>query len=157
MKGLTTVTGRLIDVRRYIHVQMRWCEQYPARERWELWMQTAQRLEVKLIVHTRVMPARRGHHLVAVLRHREFVGLSNLTTGTRANFVRSDPPLLFRRCDAVAVAAVLASATSLALAGYPMGAAIGYVSAMIYLPLLIATRLILRFLLARRIDRGLRG
>jgi hypothetical protein len=45
---------------------MRWCEHYPARERRELWIRTDAGPELKFVVHTRYLPARRGHR-VAVL------------------------------------------------------------------------------------------
>ncbi len=67
------VKGQVTDVHRFINVPMRWCEQYPARERRELWIARSQGDEMKLVVHTRFMPARRGHQVLVVL-HRKRVG-----------------------------------------------------------------------------------
>ena len=58
MRKFWSVSGQLVEVQRYINVPMRWCEQYPARERRELWASTTGGHDVKLIVHGREM--RRG-------------------------------------------------------------------------------------------------
>src|SRR6218665_1217809 len=52
------VTGELTEVQRYINVPMRWCEQYPARERREVWLARTDGIdqEVKLVVHSRSIP-----------------------------------------------------------------------------------------------------
>jgi hypothetical protein len=102
------VSGELTEVQRFINVPMRWCEQYPARERRELWIRSAGGIELKLVVHTRAMPARRGHRVLAVLHRRQLVGLRNLSTGAQVNFVRSDPPLRWRRCDGATLATLVA-------------------------------------------------
>jgi hypothetical protein len=88
---------------------MRWCEQYPSRERRELWVTAAEGQDIKLIVHSRLMPVRRGHLILGVLHGGQLIGLRNLTTGEQVNFVRSDPPLLFRRCDGVGLALFVAA------------------------------------------------
>lgn len=94
MRTFSWVCGEPTEVQRFINVPMRWCEQYPARERRELWIQSTWGMEVKLVVHARVMPARRGHRVLAVLHRKQLVGLRNLSTGAQVNFVRSDPPPL---------------------------------------------------------------
>jgi hypothetical protein len=38
MRTFHWVSGELTEVQRFINVPMRWCEQYPARERRELWI-----------------------------------------------------------------------------------------------------------------------
>ena len=103
------VSGELVEVQRYINVPMRLCEQYPARERHELWVATMEGREVKITIHSRHLPARRGHHVSALLLGNLPVGLFNRSTGGGINFVRTDPPLLWRRCDAaiIVVAVVL--------------------------------------------------
>lgn len=63
MRKFWSVRGQLVEVQRYINVPMRWCEQYPARERRELWVSTTGGNDIKLIVHSREMPARRGHQV----------------------------------------------------------------------------------------------
>jgi hypothetical protein len=93
MSKFLWVSGQLAEVQRFINVPMRWCEQYPARERRELWVTAADGQGIKLIVHSRRMPARRGHLVLGVLHGWQLIGLRNLTTGEQVNFVRSDPPL----------------------------------------------------------------
>ena len=116
MRKFWSVSGQLVEVQRYINVPMRWCEQYPARERRELWVSTTSGNDIKLIVHSREMPARRGHQVTALLLGERMVGMYNSTTGKQVNYLRTDPPLLWRRCDAVAVTGLLLiSAKSLEL------------------------------------------
>ena len=38
MRTFYWVSGELTEAQRFINVPMRWCEQYPARERRELWI-----------------------------------------------------------------------------------------------------------------------
>ena len=101
MSAYGWICGELTEVQRFI-IPMRWCEQYPARERRELWITTDDRQDVKLVVHTRFMPARRGHRVAALLRGDDLLALLNITTGEGINFVRSDPPLLWGRRDGAA-------------------------------------------------------
>lgn len=133
MRDLYVVSGRLAEVHRFINVPMHWLEQYPARERRELWIATPAGKEVKLVVHSRSMPARCGHVVEAVLCNGALVGLLNISTGAQVNYARADPPLTWRRVDsamlatswlgAFVVAIVLGWAwTSVALA---LGAVVG--------------------------------
>lgn len=100
------VSGELVEVQRYINVPMRWCEQYPARERRELWIATTEGRDIKIVVHSRHLPARRGHHVSALLLGNLPVGLFNWSTGDGINFVHTDPPLLWRRRDAVVIVGI---------------------------------------------------
>lgn len=155
MRTFHWVSGELTEVQRFINVPMRWCEQYPARERRELWIRSTCGMEVKLVVHARVMPARRGHQVLAVLHRKQLVGLRNLSTGAQVNFVHSDPPLPWRRCDGVALAAQLSVAAGLALADLPLGALAGLATAVLYVPILVGARLITRTLMARAVESAL--
>lgn len=120
MRTFHWVSGELTEVQRFINVPMRWCEQYPARERRELWIKAVDGPDIKLVVHTRFLPARRGHDVDALLFGDLPVGLFNHSTGDQINFVRTDPPLLWRRCDAAWIADVTAaSVTSFALLSWP--------------------------------------
>ena len=104
----------------YINVPMRWCEQYPARERRELWVSAANGRDVKLIVHSREMPARRGPQVTALLLGERLVGIYNASTGKRVNYVRADPPLLWRRCNAAVAAALsIASVAGFVFSAWP--------------------------------------
>jgi hypothetical protein len=120
MRTFHWVSGELTEVQRFINVPMRWCEQYPARERRELWIKEIDGPDVKLVVHTRFLPARRGHDVDALLFGDLPVGLFNHSTGDQINFVRTDAPLLWRRCDAAWIVGVTAtSVTAFAMLSWP--------------------------------------
>ena len=155
MRKFWSVTGRLVEVHRYINVPMRWCEQYPARERRELWVSAANGQDVKLIVHSREMPARRGHQVTALLLGERLVGVYNASTGKQVNYVRTDPPLLWRRCDAAVVAAL--AIVSIAAGVLPEWPAllISLAVVLLYAPLLVAARLIWRYRTRAQVDRAL--
>lgn len=138
MRTFYWVSGELTEVQRFINVPIRWCEQYRARERRELWITTDAARELKFIVHTRYLPARRGHRVAALVCRREVVALLNLTTGDGINFYRADPPLLWKRCDGVALIAV-------ALAAVLTAGALGSPEWLLVLPLLVCAALALMF------------
>lgn len=101
------VSGRVTEAHRFINVPLRWAEEFPARERREFWVATAEGQEVKLVVHSRQMPARVGHQVDVLLLDGQVVGLRNLTTGAEVNFMRVDPPLIWRRSDSLLMAVIL--------------------------------------------------
>ena len=78
MRTFHWVSGELTEVQRFINVPMRWCEQYPARERRELWIRTDAGSELKFVVHTRYLPARRGHRVAVLVGSGEAVALLKL-------------------------------------------------------------------------------
>ena len=155
MRKFWSVSGQLVEVQRYINVPMRWCEQYPARERRELWVSTTSGHDVKLIVHSREMPARRGHQVTALLLGERMVGIYNATTEKQSNYLRTDPPLLWRRCDAPAVGGLLLiSATALAVSAWSASMII-LAMAVLYAPLMMAARLAWRCRTRAQVDRAL--
>lgn len=155
MRKFWSVSGQLVEVQRYINVPMRWCEQYPARERRELWISMAGGGDIKLVVHSRAMPARRGHQVTALLLGERLVGLHNESTGRQVNFVRADPPLLWRRCDAAAVLAILVvGVAALAFSAWPIFL-IGVPLALLYPPLIVAARFAWRCRIRAQVDQAL--
>lgn len=155
MRDFRWVSGQVAEVQRFINVPRRWCEQYPARERRELWITADQGPEFKFVVHTTLMPARRGHRVLALLMGRELVALHNLQTGESVNYLRSDPPLLWRRCEAVAaVLALVVSVAAFAVAGgvAPLAAV---VATLIGAPGALALRWLARRLNQRATDHAL--
>lgn len=71
-------------------------------------------------MHSRFLPARRGHEVDALLFGELPFGLFNHSTGDQINFLRTDPPLLWRRCDAAWIVGVTAaSVASFALLSWP--------------------------------------
>ena len=140
MRKFWYITGELAEVQQYINVPMRWCEQYPARERREFWIAADDGRDIKLVVHSRVMPARRGHHVNVLLLGDWVVGLANLTTGRQVNFVSEDPPLLLRKCDALAVLAILAGGLATAVAWDARSLVLTVPVVLMYLPLRVLGR-----------------
>jgi hypothetical protein len=155
MRDFQWVYGQVAEVQRFINVPRRWCEQYPARERRELWITADQGPEFKFVVHTTLMPARRGHRVLALLMGRELVALHNLKTGESVNYWRSNPPLLWRRCEAVV--AGLAVVGGIAVFAVVGGAVpLGFVAAaLIGAPGLVALRWLQRSFTKRAIDHAL--
>lgn len=101
------------------------------------------------------MPARRGHQVTALLIGERLVGLHNASTGKQANFVRADPPLLWRRCDAAVVVALLvASIVAFAFMAWPV-LLISFPLTLLYPPLMVAVRFTLRCRIRVQIDRAL--
>ncbi|MCL4700036.1 MAG: hypothetical protein KJ023_23740, partial [Burkholderiaceae bacterium] len=143
------------EVQRFINVPRRWCEQYPARERRELWITADQGPEFKFVVHTSLMPARRGHRVLALLMGRELVALHNLQTGESVNYLRSDPPLLWRRCEVViAVLAVVGGIAAFVVVGGVVPLAV-VAATLIGAPGAVAMRRLARSLAKRATDRAL--
>lgn len=155
MSKFLWVSGQLAEVQRFINVPMRWCEQYPARERRELWVTTTDGQDIKLIVHSRLMPARRGHQVIGLLLGEQLVGLYNATTGKQVNYIRSDPPLLWRRCDAAAIALLsVISITALVMSAWaPL--LVGVPLVLLYAPLVLTARLLRRCRTRGQVDRAI--
>lgn len=155
MRDFRWVCGQVAEVQRFINVPRRWCEQYPARERRELWITADQGPEFKFVVHTTLMPARRGHRVLALLMGHELVALHNLQTGESVNYLRSDPPLLWRRCEAmIAVLTAAAGIAAFAVVGgiVPLGVV---AATLIGAPVTMLTRGICRELRQQATDRAL--
>ena len=151
MQDFNTVSGRIIEIRRYV-TPLGLYGQDARRERWELWIKTPNGAEEKVIVVSRAMRARRGHRVVLALEAGAPAGMVNLTTRTRLNFARSEPPFLYRPLDiAVPVGLVFASlfaATMLAPGLFLLTVPI----AVLYVPLLITARWLSRRSMQRRVE-----
>lgn len=155
MRKFFYVIGQVVEVQRHINVPMRWCEQYPARERRELWVTTAGGNEVKMVVHSRVMPARRGHRVAVLLLGELVVGLRNASTGKQVNFMREDPSLLLRRCDSVvALCLVIVGISAVTVWGWQT-LLLSVPMTLLHLPLLVVGRLALRSTLRAQVNRAL--
>lgn len=153
MHEFKTLSGRLIEARRYLTRAARLRDHDPARERWELWLTTADGQEEKHVVASRLMPARSGHAVTLILLGDEPVGMFNLDAGYRVNFARADPALLLRPVD---VAFVVFGALASILASAFTGPAIFVLAVPVlalYMPALAAVRLRNRSVLQRQVDR----
>ncbi len=155
MRTFWWVSGHVVEVQRFINVPMRWCEQYPARERRELWLTTTDGMDMKFVIHSRQMPARRGHEVIALLLGDDLVALHSLSTGTQANYLRSDPPLLLRRCEsAVAAAAAALGLGAFAVTGWHV-MLLGALLAVAGVPVIALIRLAWRCRARPRVDRAM--
>lgn len=81
MPAFSSISGRLVEVHRFINVPIRWADQYSARERRELWIMDADGRERKLVVHSRALPARNGHMIEVLTWNGKALALSDLSTG----------------------------------------------------------------------------
>ena len=93
--------------------------------------------------------------MTALLLGERMVGIYNTTTEKQSNDLRTDPPLLWRRGDAVAVAGLLLiSATALAVSAWPALMAT-LPMAVLYAPLMMAARLVWRCRTRAQVDHAL--
>lgn len=104
MWRITTFTGTVLEVHRFINTRSRKFERSVCPERRELWLGTGQDDEYKFAMHTKLMPVRKTHCVTLVLAGMTVLCLYNATTGTSANYIREDPPYLTRGLDALAIA-----------------------------------------------------
>jgi hypothetical protein len=155
MPSFQWVSGELTEVQRFINVPMRWCEQYPARERRELWIKGREGPDIKLVVHTRFLPARRGHDVDALLFGDLPVGLFNHSTGDQINFLRTDPPLLWQRCDAAWIVGVTAACVAgFALLSWPW-LLVGVPAVVLRTVLVVGVRMLWRWSVRAKVDAAL--
>lgn len=157
MSKFWCVTGELTEVQRYINVPIRWCVQYPVRERREFWLARTDGIdqEVKLVVYSRSMPARRGHEVCVLLLGELVVGLANLSTGRRVNFIGADPPLLLRRCDVLAAVGIFVAGAILAASWNVRSLLLTVPLSLLYVPCRALGRLLWRTRLRGQVGRGL--
>jgi len=131
MWRITTFTGTVIEVQRFINKPMRWHERPVCGERRELWLSVHHQDEYKWVIHSKVMPARHDHHVTLLLAGAAVVGLYNASTGTSVNYVREDPPFLTRGVDVLRVLALIAAGGAGAVMGWisllhALGAVVAY-------------------------------
>ncbi len=152
MRPLTVVSGIVVETQRFINVPMRMSERYLARERRELWLREADGQEHKWIIHTRALPARRGHRVELLLRRDWVVGLLNVSTGADVNYPRADPPFLLRGVDLLVVP-VLAIGLPAWLGA--LGFVLAALAVMSYLAFAACARAVWRWGLRRQVDAAL--
>lgn len=152
MARLTTIAGTIIETQRYINVPMRFGERYLARERREVWLRGPDGQESKWVIHTRMLPARRGHRVVLVVRKSWVVGLVNVSTGAGVNYPRIDPPFLLRGFDLLAIGGLaIALPICAGAAGFVFLLPVGVV----YVTITVCMRLVWRWWLRRQVDKAL--
>jgi hypothetical protein len=154
MQDFKAVGGRIIEIRRYV-TPLGFNGQDAVRERWELWIKTADGSEVKHVVANRSMPVRRGHRVVLALEAGAPVAMVNLTTRTRMNFARSGPSFLFRPLDIVVPVGLMFASLFVATVVAPWLFLVTVPIAALYIPLLVTTRWLSKLSMQRRVERML--
>ncbi len=152
MYEFTTISGRVIEARRYMNRWPRLNEPDPAQERWEVWISERSSSEVKLTVASRAMPARCGHSVTFVVADDRPVGMVNLTIGASVNFTRADPMPVLQSRDVIWP--VFMSLGGLMLAGVtsPLILVLAVSLAVLYLPTVVVARWLVRARLQRDVD-----
>jgi hypothetical protein len=155
MSELPTFHGHIVELRRHVNVHWRHLHPIAPTDRWELWLCAPDGTERKFTVHTRDMPARRGHEvsLITTSHSRPRVlALANWTTIDGVNYARSEPPGLVRVGDVPWLAAGLVGMTAwLGDAGMVLFVPV----AAVVLAAVAAARRVARQRLAWRVDRAI--
>lgn len=102
----TTLSGRLVSVRRYATVHGGGTRSHVSvwtKERYEVWVRQDNGVETQITIRGKLFPARTGHHVTLLIDTGEIRGLINWTTRKRVNYLRTDTLRAFRRVDLVAV------------------------------------------------------
>jgi len=155
MPDLQTFHGHLVDLRRHVNVHWRHLHPFAPTDRYELWLRAPDGTERKFTVHTREMPARRGHEvsLITTTHSRARVlALANWTTIDGVNYPRSEPPGLVRVGDVLCLAAGFVGMTAW------LGDArmvLFVPTAVVVLVVVAAVRWAARQRLASRVDRAI--
>jgi len=98
---------------------------------------------------------RRGHDVDALLFGDLPVGLLDHSTGDQINFLRTDPPLLWRRCDAAWIAGVTAACVAgFALLSWPW-LLVGVPAVVLRTGLAVSVRMLWRWSIRAKVDAAL--
>ena len=155
MPALQTFHGHLVDVRRHVNVHWRHLHPIAPTDRYELWLREPDGIERKFSVHTREMPARRGHAVSLITtthRRPRVLALANWTTIDGVNYARSEPPGLVRVGDVPWLTAGFVGMTAwLGDAGTVLFVPV----AAVVLAVVAAARWVARQRLAWRVDRAI--
>jgi hypothetical protein len=152
MYEFTTISGRIIDARRYMNRWPRLNEPDPAQERWEVWISERSNSEVKLTVASRAMPARCGHSVTFVVADDRPVGMVNLTIGASVNFTRADPMPVLQSRDVIWPVFMSLGGLMLAAFTSPLVLVLAVPLAVLYVPTVVVTRWLARARLQRDVD-----
>jgi hypothetical protein len=155
MSYLQTFHGHLVDLRRHVNVHWRHLHPFAPTDRYELWLRAPNGAEHKFTIHTREMPARRGHEvsLITTTHCRPRVlALANWTTIDGVNYARSEPPSLVQGFDGVWLVAAFVGMT--ATFGDARAALLVSAAGMM-LATVAAVRWVARQRLAAQVDRAI--
>lgn len=110
MWHITTFSGTVLEIQRFINTESQRAEHCYCNERRELWLSSGPNDERKFIIHTQVMPARKTHSVTLLVADAVVLALYNETTGASVNYMREDPPHLLHGRDIWIVALIIAAA-----------------------------------------------
>jgi hypothetical protein len=99
MPMLQTMRGRIVDLRRHTNVHLYWRGRFDPAERYEIWLRDPAGREHQFTIHTRTLPARRGHEVTLLADALAIHAIVNWSTGIDVNYLRIDPPPLLRLRD----------------------------------------------------------
>jgi hypothetical protein len=153
MAVLLSIRGRILEVRRYINPSVYWRRPPGPAERYELWIRQLDGREFKITIHTRTMPARRGHMVSVVMRGPVsaawVMGLFNASTMDAVNYMHTDPPPLLHVWECVTLPFVF---LIIAACFGDVGAVLYIGAAAVYLLIVALSRLISWTVSARHVD-----
>lgn len=152
MYEFTTISGRVIEAKRYMNRWPRRNEPDPAQERWEVWISERSSSEVKLTVASRAMPARCGHSVTFVVADDRPVGMVNLTIGASVNFTRADPMPVLQSRDVIWPVFMSLGGLMLAAFTSPLVLVLAVPLAVLYVPTVVVARWLVRARLQRDVD-----
>lgn len=125
MSGLLAIHGHVVELRRHVNEHLRHLRPFMPTERYELWLRTSDGAERKFTLHTREMPARRGHEVSLITTQHnppQVLALANWTTVDGVNYARSEPAGVVRGVELAGLAAALVGASAwLGFAGLVYG------------------------------------
>jgi hypothetical protein len=99
MPVLHEMSGRVVDLRRHTNVHLYWRGRLGPTERYELWLRDTAGVEHQFTIHTRTLPARRGHEITLLADALAVRAIVNWSTGHSVNYLCIDPPPLLRLRD----------------------------------------------------------
>lgn len=156
MPELQTTCGRIVDLRRHTNVHLYGRRPLGPTDRYELWVRQRGGRERKFTIHTRTMPARRGHDVsvvaVAGVSALRVLAMINWTTADAVNYVRADPPSLLLGSDVAVVVSVL---VAMVVVFGDAGLALSVPAATVWLVVAASVRAIGRAVGALRVDRAM--
>jgi len=152
MYEFTTISGRVIEARRYMNRWPRLNQPDPAQERWEVWISERSSSEVKLTVASRAMPARCGHAVTFVVADDRPVGMVNLTIGACVNFTRADPMPVLQGRDVVWPVFMSLGGLMLSAFTSPLALVVAVPLAVLYVPTVVVARWLVRGQLQTQVD-----
>ena len=156
MPELLTTRGRIVDLRRHTNVHLYGRRPLGPTDRYELWVRQRGGRERKFTIHTRTMPARRGHEVsvvaVAGVSALRVLAMINWTTADAVNYVRADPPSLLLGWDVAVVVSVL---VAMVVVFGDAGLALSVPAATVWLVVAASVRAIGRAVGALRVDRAI--